>query len=188
MKHFVLCLIAVSSVFVGATNSWAQDMEVKNFFELSAKSISGQELSLSTYKGKVLLVVNTASQCGFTSQLGDLEKLYEEYKDQGFEILGFPSNDFGGQEPLDNKGVQAFCSSKYGVSFPLFDKGHVSGAEKQPVYKFLTESKNYMGDPGWNFVKFIIGKDGSVRDRFSSMTSPLSSGVKKQIEALLKEK
>ena len=88
---------------------------------------------------------------------------------------------------MDNEGVKSFCASKYGVSFPLFEKGRVSGEAKQPVYKFLTESKNYMGDPGWNFVKFVIGKDGNVRDRFSSMTSPLSSGVKKRIELLLKE-
>jgi len=187
MIKFLLSLFTVSSVLVSSTQVLAQDANTSSFFDLSAKSISGDELALSSFSGKVVLVINIASQCGFTSQLGDLEKLYELYKDQGFVILGFPSNDFGGQEPLDNKAVQKFCSSKYGVSFPLFEKGHVSGAEKQPVYKFLTESKNFMGDPGWNFVKFIVGKDGSVRDRFSSMTNPLSSSVKKQIEALLKE-
>jgi glutathione peroxidase len=184
MKLFVLSILACS-VVVSATPSFGQDS--KNFFDLSAKVITGEEQPFSAFKGKVVMVVNTASKCGFTSQLGDLEKLYQEFKGQGFEILGFPSNDFGGQEPLDNKAVQTFCNTKYGVSFPLFEKGHVSGADKQPVYKFLTESKDYLGDPGWNFVKFLIGRDGRIRDRFSSMTSPLSSSVKKQIELLLKE-
>jgi len=185
MKLFVFSILT-SSLLFGVTEAMAED-PVKNFYDLTAKSISGEEMQLSHFKGKVLLVVNTASQCGFTSQLGDLEKLYQEYKSQGFEILGFPSNDFGGQEPLDNNSVKTFCSSKYGVTFPLFEKGPVSGADKQAVYKFLTGSKDFMGDPGWNFVKFIVGKNGTVRDRFSSMTSPLSSKVKKKIEALLKE-
>jgi glutathione peroxidase len=184
MRLFVFSIL--TSLFFGATNTLAED-STGSFFDLTAKSISGEERSLSEYKGKVLLVVNIASQCGFTTQLGDLERLYQEYKAQGFEVLGFPSNDFGGQEPLDNKAVKTFCNTKYGVTFPLFEKGQVSGTEKQTVYKFLTESKDFMGDPGWNFVKFIIGKDGKVRDRFSSMTNPLSSSIKRQIEALLKE-
>lgn len=185
MRSFVLRILTFP-FFFGITNSLAQDLS-GSFFELTAKSISGQEQSFSEYKGRVLLVVNIASQCGFTTQLGDLERLYQEYKSQGFEVLGFPSNDFGGQEPLNNKAVQTFCNSKYGVTFPLFEKGKVSGADKQAVYKFLTESKDFMGDPGWNFVKFIVGRDGKVRDRFSSMTNPLSSSVKRRVELLLKE-
>jgi glutathione peroxidase len=167
-----------------ATTSMAQ-----GFFDLSAESISGDVVNLSDYRGKVVLVVNIASQCGFTSQLGDLQKLYEEYKERGFVILGFPSNDFGGQEPLSNEEVKGFCSSNYGVTFPLFAKSSVSGSDKQPVYKFLTEQseKKFNGDPGWNFVKFLVGKDGKVKDRFSSMTKPLSGSMKKRIEALLAE-
>lgn len=161
----------------------------ESFFDLKAESISGDVVELSSYRGKVVLVVNTASQCGFTSQFGDLQKLYEEYKERGFVVLGFPSNDFGGQEPLSNEEVKGFCSSNYGVNFPLFAKASVSGSTKQPVYKFLTEQseKKFNGDPGWNFVKFLIGKDGTVRNRFSSMTKPLSSTLKKRIEALLGE-
>ena len=190
MKKHLSGLFAIFAALLPINQkALADTMDNINFYDLSARTIDGAETQMSTYAGKVVLVVNTASQCGFTSQLGDLQKLYEEYREQGFEILGFPSNDFGGQEPLDNSNVKSFCFAKYGVTFPLFEKAPVSGPEKQPVYRFLTQgtSGEYMGDPGWNFVKFIIGKDGKVRDRFSSMTSPLSSSVRKKIEALLKE-
>lgn len=161
-----------------------------SFYDLSAKSITGETIPMSTYRGKVLLIVNTASQCGFTSQLGDLQRIYDEYKGRGLEVLGFPSNDFGNQEPLDNAGVMTFCHSKFGVNFPLFEKAHVSGKEKQAVYKYLTEDspKEFNGDPGWNFVKFIVDRNGKVRDRFSSMTKPDSSSVTKKLEELLEEK
>jgi len=179
-------LLGVLMMF-GISTSQAADGGQLAFHDLSAKSISGEEVKFSEFKGKVVLVVNIASQCGFTSQLGDLEKLYQEYKDRGFVILGFPSNDFGGQEPLNNEEVKVFCSSKFGVSFPLFQKDSVSGASKQPVYKFLTQGteKKFSGDPGWNFVKFLIGKDGQIKDRFSSMTKPLGGSIKKRIEELL---
>jgi glutathione peroxidase len=188
-KFIYNLLVGAGSIVLGLTQAAAEPIEAANktIFDYTVKTIAGEVTPLSTYKGKVLLVVNTASKCGFTSQLGDLQKLYEEYKDQGFEVLGFPSNDFGGQEPLDNDGVQKFCSSKFGVTFPLFEKAAVSGPDKQPVYKFLTESKVSTGEPGWNFVKFIVGKDGVVKDRFNSMTSPLSGAIKKRIEGLLKE-
>lgn len=181
-----VALPLLASMMISPPTSWADAKP--SFFDLSARTIDGGEKSFSDYRGNVILVVNTASKCGFTSQLGELEKLYQGYKDQGFLILGFPSNDFGEQEPLDNSSVAAFCKSKYGISFPLFEKGHVSGLEKQPVYKFLTQSTDFMGDPGWNFVKFLIGRDGLVKDRFSSMTSPLNTSVRKHIEALLEEK
>ncbi len=186
MTRFLFLLFAVSTL---SQVSGPRIAFGESFFDLSAQNISGENVPLSKYRGKVLLVVNIASQCGFTAQLADLQRVYEEYRSRGFEVLAFPSNDFGGQEPLDNQGVKSFCESKYGVTFPLFAKGRVSGTERQPVYKFLTEKSapEFNGDPGWNFVKYLVGKNGTVRDRFSSMATPTSSAVTRRIEELLAE-
>ena len=148
--------------------------------------IGGNEVSLSKFKGQVLLIVNTASKCGFTPQYQALEELYQSYRDRGFSVLGFPSNDFGGQEPGSNSEIKEFCDLKYRTTFPMFEKGPVTG-DKQPVYMFLTElsDPSFHGDPGWNFVKFLVNKDGRVVGRFSSMTSPTSKKIKRAIEELL---
>lgn len=158
-----------------------------NFYDFTVKDLEAQEIKLSQYNGNVALVVNTASRCGFTSQYKALQDLYERYKDKGFVVLAFPSNDFGKQEPGSNDEIKQFCELKYRTTFPVFEKAAVSGSEKQPVYKFLTEQSDekFQGDPGWNFVKFLINKDGEVVGRFSSMTSPLSSKITKQIDALI---
>lgn len=155
----------------------------------SAKSIEGKLVNLADYKGKVLMVVNVASKCGFTSQYKELETLFRKYKDKGFVVLGFPSNDFGGQEPGSNHDIAKFCKVNYDVTFPLFEKLPVKGPSKQPVYKFLTEqsgSAEASGEIAWNFVKFIINKDGQVAARFSSSTKPLDQKVTAKIEELLK--
>ena len=134
-----------------------------SLYALTARTITGEEQPLSAYAGQVALVVNTASKCGFTSQYEGLEKLYDQYRERGFVILGFPSNDFGSQEPGSNDDIQRFCKLNYGVSFPLFEKNPVSGPAKQEVYKLLTErAPGFEGDPGWNFVKFLVNKDGKV--------------------------
>lgn len=160
-----------------------------SFHELSAPDISGQTIPFSSYKGQVLLIVNTASKCGFTSQYEDLQKLYDMHKDKKFSVLGFPSNDFLSQEPGSNDEVKAFCTSKYGVAFPLFSKAEVTGVNKQPVYKFLTEQSGdeFSGEIKWNFEKFLVDRNGKVRARFGSFTSPSSSRLTGKLEELLSE-
>lgn len=153
------------------------------------KNARGKEIDLAEYKGKVVLVVNTASKCGFTPQFEDLENLYQEYKDQGLVIIGTPSNEFGGQEPNSNVGAQEFCQINYGVSFPITEKIHVKkGSEQHELYQFLTDKKKngQVGlAPLWNFQKYLIDKDGKVVDYFLTITKPTSPKVKKAIQKLL---
>ena len=142
--------------------------------------------NLCQYSGKVILVVNTASYCGFTSQYEGLEKLYDTYKDQGFVVLGFPTNDFGKQEPGNNKEIADFCHNTYGVKFPMFAKTTLSGKDANPFFKELIEKSGTK--PRWNFYKYIIDREGRVVDSFSSMTSPNNKKITSLIERLLKEK
>ena len=160
-----------------------------SFFDLSTRDLDGRETLLSEFRGKVCLVVNTASRCGFTSQYAGLEELYQEYKDRGFIVLAFPSNDYANQESGSDGEIKQFCELNYRTTFPIFTKAHVRGAEKQPTYKFLTEqsAEKFRGDPGWNFVKFLVNRKGEVAARFSAMTAPTSKKIKKQIEVLLAE-
>lgn len=141
------------------------------------------EVKLSDYNGKVLLIVNVASKCGFTSQYEGLQKIYELYKDRGFEILGFPCNDFGGQEPGTNEEIKSFCSLNYGVTFQMFDKVHVKGDEKAPLFDLLTNNPATGRSPiKWNFEKFIIDKEGNIIKRFRSITKPDSKKITSLIE------
>ena len=142
--------------------------------------------SLCQYQGKVLLVVNTASFCGFTSQYEGLEKIYAKYKDQGFVILGFPSNDFGQQEPGSNKEIADFCKNTYDVKFPMFAKSSVSGNNPNPLFKMLIAKTGTT--PKWNFYKYLIDRNGNVVDSYGSMTKPTSSSLTNEIEKLLGEK
>lgn len=142
--------------------------------------------NLCQYQGKVILVVNTASFCGFTSQYEGLEKIYAKYKDQGFVVLGFPSNDFGQQEPGSNKEIADFCKNTYDVKFPMFAKSSVSGNNPNPLFKMLIAKTNTT--PKWNFYKYLIDRNGNVVDSFGSMTKPSSSSITGQIEKLLREK
>lgn len=180
MKHlFLLLLIALSAPLAFAQSG-------KSFFDLSATDINGKTINFSTYRGKVVLIVNTASKCGFTPQLKDLETLYKKYGPQGFVILAFPSNDFK-QETADNVGVKEFAAKEYGTTFPFFEKGPVTGKDKQPVYVFLSEAKPGLlfKDVSWNFEKFLVGRQGQVIDRFSSITKPSSSTLTHAIEQAL---
>lgn len=139
--------------------------------------------NLCQYQGKVILVVNTASYCGFTSQYEGLEKLYAQYKDRGLVILGFPSNDFGKQEPGSNKEIADFCHNTYGVKFPMFAKSSLSGADANPLFKLLIEKSGTK--PRWNFYKYLIDRQGNVVNAYSSMTSPSSKSLIKDIEKIL---
>jgi glutathione peroxidase len=153
------------------------------------KDINGKDVSLKDYQGKVLLLVNVASKCGYTPQYKALEATYRKYKDQGFAVLGFPCNDFGAQEPGSNEEIKQFCSTKYDVTFPLFDKIHVKGPEQHPLYTALTGKKSqFPGDIKWNFGKFVINKEGKVVNRFDSGAKPDSPEVTKAIEAALAAK
>ncbi|QWE06535.1 glutathione peroxidase [Polynucleobacter sp. JS-JIR-5-A7] len=142
--------------------------------------------SLCQYQGKVILAVNTASFCGFTSQYEGLEKIYAKYKDRGFVVLGFPSNDFGQQEPGSNKEIADFCKNTYDVKFPMFSKSNVSGSNPNPLFKMLIAKTGTT--PKWNFYKYLIDRNGNVIDSFGSMTKPTSSSITNQIEKLLEEK
>jgi glutathione peroxidase len=151
----------------------------------TVKKIDGSPVDLSKYKGKVVLVVNVASRCGYTGQYAGLQKLYDGYKDKGFVILGFPANEFGGQEPGSDAEIATFCSSKYGVTFDMFSKVVVKGADKAPLYKALTEGSTPPGEVGWNFEKFLIGRDGKIVGRYKSGVAPDDAKLTGAIEAEL---
>jgi len=159
---------------------------MSNFYEFSAKTIDGSEQPLDVYKGKVVLVVNVASKCGFTPQYTGLEAVYKKYKDQGLVVLGFPCDQFGHQEPGDENEIKQFCSLTYDVSFPLFAKIKVNGDDAHPVYKWLkSAAPGLLGTEGikWNFTKFLVGKDGQVAKRYGSIDKP--EDIAKDIEKLL---
>jgi glutathione peroxidase len=182
---------------------------IMSIYDFKVKNISGEEVSLEIYQGKVLLIVNTASKCGFTPQYAGLQKLYNEYHDQGLEILGFPSNQFAEQEPGENAEVKQFCSLNYGVTFPLFAKGDVRGETAQPLFQYLTGQAPFKGfDPAhpiaakltellqtkfpeflegdsikWNFTKFLIDRGGNVAGRFEPTTEP--EALKETLEKYL---
>jgi glutathione peroxidase len=155
-------------------------------YDFEALSIEGKTASLATQRGKVLLIVNTASACGFTPQFGGLETLWKTYRDQGLVVLGFPSNEFGSQDPGSNDQIASFCEMNYGVSFPMMEKVEVNGAQAHPLFKWLTkEAPGLLGSTGikWNFTKFLVGKDGKVIRRYAPTDKPES--ITKDIEAAL---
>ena len=146
-----------------------------NIYDFSADSLSGAPIDLASYRGKVLLIVNTASECGFTPQYKGLEQVYQQFKDQGVEVLGFPCNQFGGQEPGAAPEIGAFCEKNFGVTFPLFAKVDVNGSQAHPLFEHLKkEAPGVLGSKAikWNFTKFLVKKDGSVFKRYASMTEP----------------
>lgn len=154
-----------------------------SFFDLPATSLEGEPAPLSAWRGDVLLVVNTASKCGFTPQYAGLEKLYLSRKDRGFAVLGFPSNDFMQQEPGTPAEIRKFCTTKYDVTFPLFAKSDVKGDAKSEIYRFLTAGG--LEEPSWNFTKYLVGRDGKVIARFGPRTTPEDPDLLKAIDAAL---
>ncbi|WP_459501082.1 glutathione peroxidase [Bacillus sp. C1] len=155
-------------------------------YDFSAKTITGEEKSLREYEGKVLLIVNVASKCGFTPQYKGLQAIYEKYKEYGFEVLGFPCNQFGGQEPGVEEEIKSFCELNYGISFPMFTKVDVKGDSAHPLYTYMTEqAPGILGMKAvkWNFTKFLVGRDGNVINRFAPQTKP--EELEKEIEKVL---
>lgn len=177
-----LCLILIMAI--GGNMLMAH-----NIYGFDAKSIKGSEVKLEAYQGKVILIVNTASKCGFTGQYDGLQELYEKYEKDGLVILGFPANNFLNQEPGDNTAIADFCKLNYGVSFPMFAKISVRGRDIHPLYKYLTDDKlnpGFGGKISWNFNKFLISREGKVIGRFGSSTTPQDKDLVSAIEAALK--
>ncbi len=184
---FVTLIILALSVNLVSAENKGKDSEMKESIKnIVVKDMSGKDVKLGSYEGKVVLIVNVASKCGYTPQYKGLEEIYEKYKDKGFEILAFPCNDFGGQEPGTNEEIQQFCTSTYDVTFKLFDKIKVLGEDKSPLYSILTAQPAYeKGDVKWNFEKFLIDKNGNPVARFRSKVKPESEEMKLAIEAEL---
>jgi len=162
-----------------------QKMSQTSVWKYTADSIDGQAKPLADYQGQVLLIVNVASQCGFTPQYKPMEELYQKYRDRGFRILAFPANNFGAQEPGTNEEIKAFCASKYHVTFDLFSKISVKGADIHPLYKHLTGGAGFDGDITWNFNKFLVDGRGQVVARYGSKTEPLAPELVATLERLL---
>ena len=177
-------LALIAALFFMQTVSHAESI-----YDIKLTDIDGKPTSLSDYKGKVLLIVNVASKCGYTKQYSALEAAYQKFKDQGFVVLGFPCNQFGEQEPGSNEEIKQFCSSKFNITFQLFDKIEVNGKKRHALYTELAGKESpFPGDIKWNFNKFLIGKDGKILNRFESKTTPDSPAVTEAIEKALATK
>ena len=187
----ILPVIALLSAVSGGEvkkESPKEETHMPGIYDFRVADIDGNDVNLADYKGNVLLIVNVASKCGFTPQYKGLQKLYSQYKDRGFEILAFPSNDFMGQEPGTNEQIKNFCQLNYQVGFPLFSKISVKGESIHPLYRFLTEKSTnpkFAGSITWNFNKFLIDRKGNIVNRFDSKTEPQNPEVIKAIEEAL---
>ena len=184
---FLVLFLSLVALLLNMNLIASSQGKIQTLYDFKVKTIDGVETPLSAYKGKVILIVNVASKCGFTPQYKGLEELYKKYKDRGFVILGFPCNQFGKQEPGTNDEIKQFCSVNYGVTFPMFDKIDVNGDDAHPLYKYLKAQKSgLLGTESikWNFTKFLIDRNGKVIDRYASMTKPESLAA--DIEELLK--
>jgi glutathione peroxidase len=181
MKHLLLALTLLATV--------AMAENPKSILDIPLKDIEGKTTSLKPFAGKVLLLVNVASECGNTPQYAGLQALYEQYKDKGLVVIGLPCNDYGGQEPGSNEEIKKFCTANYKVTFPMFDKLHAKGPEQHELYKALTgPGSSFPGDVTWNFGKFLISRDGMAAKRFEPEADPTSPEVVKAIEEALAAK
>tara|TARA_R100001143_G_scaffold63593_1_gene73125 strand:+ start:33186 stop:33731 length:546 start_codon:yes stop_codon:yes gene_type:complete len=181
MKAIVLLITLIS--FMMVTDSERTD----NIYQYELDSIDGESVSLEEYSGDVILVVNTASECGYTGQYEGLQEIFETYSDQGFKVLGFPANNFGGQEPGSDEEIATFCQLNYGVTFPLFSKVSVKGDDQHPLFDYLTnlENPDFTGEISWNFEKFLIDRNGNLVRRFKSNVEPGSETLVSAIQELL---
>ena len=180
MKTLLVALCFMAGMALGASS----------VHEFTMKSLDGKQVPLASFKGKVMLVVNVASQCGYTYQYEGLQALYAKYKDRGLVLTGFPANNFGGQEPGSDEEIGAFCKSKFGVTFPMFSKISVKGADQAPLYQFLTNTQanpKTGGEIQWNFTKFLVDRDGRVIQRFEPAVEPQSREIEAAVEAALKK-
>jgi len=183
-----LAVVLTCAALMAQDGTASEENKPLSVLSFTVQSIDGAAVNLSRYRGKVLLIVNTASRCGYTPQYAALEKIYQRYKDRGLAILAFPSNDFGGQEPGSNEQIREFCESKYNVTFDLFAKIAVRGQDQAPLYRFLTSRQTnpqFGGDIGWNFTKFLVGRDGRIVARYESKITPDSEAIIQAIEAEL---
>jgi glutathione peroxidase len=184
-KKSVPLFLALGLVIMTAASLFA----ASSLYNFTLPSIDGKPMPLADFKGKVVLMVNVASQCGYTPQYKGLEALYEKYKDQGFVILGFPANNFGAQEPGTNEEIKTFCTRKYSVTFPMYSKVSVKGEDQTPIYQYLTKEADpsHTGDIKWNFTKFLVDRNGKVVQRFEPAVTPDDPQVVSAIEKLLKQ-
>jgi len=189
-----ITIVGMLLIISGLTSIQAGDSPAKGgksplIYDFALKSIDGNAVKLDQFRGKALLLVNVASQCGYTPQYEGLQEIYSKYKDKGLVVLGFPANNFGAQEPGTDGEIKTFCSTKYNVTFPMFSKISVKGADKHPLYQFLTDEKTdpkFAGEISWNFNKFLIDKKGNIVARFESKDTPESDKVIGAIEQALK--
>lgn len=190
--RIVVSALVVGWGFIAGLHAVQADQEglimsakTPSIYDFTMDDIDGKPVSLSQYRGKVLLVVNTASLCGNTPQYSELEKMYETYQEKGFEILAFPANNFGQQEPGTNAEIKGFCLTKYSVRFPLFSKISVKGSDKHPLYQYLTEQSPFPGEVEWNFQKYLIDRSGNIVARYHHRTKPLSDDIVRGVETAL---
>ncbi|MBW7887619.1 MAG: glutathione peroxidase [Bacteroidetes bacterium] len=184
MKTFLLSVIILSA----ALGQETKEKPMPQFYSFTMKTIDGKEKPLAEYKGKVVMLVNVASFCGYTPQYKQLEAVYEKYKEKGFVIAGFPANEFGSQEPGSDGEIASFCERNYGVTFDMFSKIIVKGEGIHPLYKYLTSETKFPGEIGWNFTKFLVDKNGTVAARYQSSVKPDANEVISKIEELLTQK
>lgn len=185
MCRFLFVFVLLASTAAAQTQ---KEKTMAPFYTYTMKTIDGKEKSLGEYRGKVVMVVNVASFCGYTPQYKELEAIYKKYKDKGFVIAGFPANDFGQQEPGSDADIKTFCERNYGVSFDLFSKIDVLGSGIHPLYKYLTTETDFKGDIGWNFTKFLVDKNGNVVARYLHKIKPDAPEIVSTIEELLVQK
>lgn len=187
MKTLAL-LLAVSFMSMSLTTAGTDSgTEVDSVHDFELNNIDGEKINLSTYEGKVLLIVNTASECGYTPQYEGLQAIYEEYKDEGLVVLGFPANNFGGQEPGTNEEIKQFCRVNFSVTFPMFSKISVKGEDINPMFSYLIQQENpdFTGKIKWNFEKFLVNRDGQLIRRFRSAVTPESDEINSAIKQAL---
>ena len=185
----LICSLGLIGMTTIQSNELVSNDDKSGFYNFTLNTIDGVPNKMSTYQGKVCLIVNVASKCGYTSQYANLEKVYQEYKNKGFMVLGFPANNFGGQEPGTDQEIKTFCSSTYNVTFNMYGKISVKGNDKHPLFTFLTSgaaNSNLAGEIGWNFEKFLIDKNGKLIKRYKSNIDPMSLEMKTDIENALK--
>ncbi len=197
-KSFFVVFFVIIAIVVGiyslnteANSAADSPLPANSFYDIDATNIDGTKINLGKYKNKVVLFVNTASQCGYTPQYKGLQAIYNKYKERGFVVLGFPTNNFGGQEPGTDKEIKEFCTLRYKVTFPLFAKISVKGDDKHPLYQYLTSKKSnpkFAGEITWNFNKFLANDKGEIIARFSSKETPESKEVTDAIENALKDR
>jgi len=182
-----LSLLLTGSVYAGQEGP-LMAAHTPHLYDFTMDNIDGKPVNLGLYRGKVLLVVNTASFCRNTPQYSDLQALYEQYNEKGFEILAFPANNFGQQEPGTNQEIKSFCFTKYSLTFPLFSKISVKGADKHPLYRYLTEQSPFPGEVEWNFQKYLVDRSGNIVGRYPHRMKPLAPEIVKEVERVLAAK